>query len=607
MWKNIWPASSTEPPGPLDQRDAEVRVRHSEHNDADKDTRTADSALNRQGLTVHSNTQQRSILRKFFASDSERKALLNTRKDLLIGQTIDPMVVEKYMHSLEFDGIGRIISFKKQLSNTALDELQAAIIKSLTQTNTTDERSKGRPGGDCLIQFMGLMQRSGGDRAQELLGKASKLWMSGNLSDTAVAAFLMDAAAELQDKSRLHSIVVSIAAAVSKPKEATQRNDNMYGRKFESEFIHILVKNPPFGTIEVTRKIGQALLNDFDKMHASGALSTETTLKRIAESIELRPWTALTADLEKFREEPTYSNLKSMLLSVNNGIDILKVQSLIPKVSKQFSDDIEWKEYADQRYKYVLQPARKTRPFQVLENEVGVSAQQAADLTNKLGLDIKTSSYGTGLLNHPKYEPQEKFYIARDTTYGRMNPDMANLSGMEQQALYHGHAIVTGLSGNANLLTYLSRWIAKEDSEFSVEQAVLAGMMFLGFDGGHSLNEVMAVYTGIMASEKVELSSDEVASTKALEKRLLNGKAPQSVAKRFAHSNRQGLLDEKRKKAFVQHLENYHLDYSSIADLAKNTQHRGEISLALDTALGRTIEYFNNSSYYKKQNSTLDN
>ena len=607
MWKNIWPASSIEPPGPLDQRDAEVRVRNSEHNHPAKDTRAAESALNRQGLTAHSNTQQRSILRRFFSSNSEKKALLNRRKNLLIGQTIDPRVAEKHMHSVEFDGIGRVISFKKQLSNTALNELQAAIIKSLTQTNTADERSEARPGADCLIQFMDLMQRSGGDRAKELLEKASKLWMSGNLSDTAVAAFLMDAASELQDRSRLHSYVVSIADAVIKPKEATQRNDNMYGRKFESDFIHILVKNPPGGTIEVTQKIGQALLNDFDKIHASGALSTETTLKRIAESIELRPWTALAPDLEKFREEPTYSNLKSMLLSVNNGIDILKVQSLISKVSKQFSDDIEWKEYADQRYKYVLQPARKTRPFQVLENEVGVSAQQAADLTNKLGLDIKTSRYGTGLLNHPEYEPQEKFYIARDTTYGRMNPDMANLSGMEQQALYHGHAIVTGLSGNANLLTYLSRRIAKEDSDFSVDQAILAGMMFLGFDGGHSLNEVMAVYTAIIASEKIELNSEEVARTKALEKRLLNGKAPPSVAKRFANSNRQGLLDEKRKKVFVQHLENYHLDYSSIVELAKDKQHRDEISQALDTALTRTIEYFDNSSYYKKQNSTLDN
>ncbi|WP_156425863.1 hypothetical protein [Herbaspirillum rubrisubalbicans] len=607
MWKNIWPASSAEGPAPLEQRDAEVRVRHSEHNDAAKDTHAADSTLNRQGLTAHSNTQQRSILRKFFASNSEKKDLINTREDLLIGQAIYPRVAEKYMHSVEFDGIGRIISFKKQLSNTALDELQATVIKSLTQTNTADERSEARPGGDCLIQFMDLMQRSGGDRAQELLEKASKLWMSGNLSDTSVAAFLMDAASGLQDTSRLHSIVVSIADAVSKPKEATERNDNMYGRKFESEFVHILVKNPPAGTIEVTRKIGQALLNDFDKIHASGTLATETTLKKIADSIELRPWTAQAPDLERFKEDPTYSNLKSVLLSVNNGIDILKVQSLISKVSKQFSEDIEWKEYADQRYKYVLQPARKTRPFQILENEVGLGARQAVDLTNKLGLDIKTSRYGTGLLNHPEYETQEKFYTARDTTYGRMNPDMANLSGMEKQALHHGHAIVTGLSGNANLLTYLSRRIAEEDSEFSVEQAVLAGMMFLGFDGGHSLNEVMAVYTGVMASEKVELSSEEVARTKALEKRLLNGRAPLSVAKRFAHSNRSELLDQKRKKVFVQHLENYHLDYSSIVDLAKNTQHRDEISLALETALRRTIEYFNNSSYYKKQNSTLDN
>lgn len=49
-------------------------------------------------------------------------------------------------------------------------------------------------------------------------------------------------------------------------------------------------------------------------------------------------------------------------------------------------------------------------------------------------------------------------------------------------------------------------------------------MMFFGFDGGYFFNEVMVVYIGIMVSEKVELSLDEVVSMKVLEKRFFNGK-----------------------------------------------------------------------------------
>lgn len=67
------------------------------------------------------------------------------------------------------------------------------------------------------------------------------------------------------------------------------------------------------------------MLNDFDKMYVFGVLFIEIILKRIVEFIELWFWIVLIVDLEKFREEFIYNNLKLMLLSVNNGIDIFKV------------------------------------------------------------------------------------------------------------------------------------------------------------------------------------------------------------------------------------------------------------------------------------------
>ena len=563
----------------------------------------ADSAMNRNGLKANSNVQQRRLHAQFLASHADGKTSKSAQKALLLGQTIDPKVAENHMNTVEFDGIGRIVAFKKSISGEALGVLRGAVIKPLTQTNTQDERAKARPGNDCMVQFMHLMRNTPGKTARELLGQAKLQWMSGNLSDDAVAKFMIAAGQQLQDAPALQSMAAALAHAVSQPKEATQRNDNMYGRKFESEFVHALIKNPPAGTLEATRKIGQALLADFDKEHAPGAPGTEATLRKLAASIDLRPWSAETPDVEKFMKDPTRDNLKAMLLKVDHGFDILKMHSLINNVSGTFSDEIAWRENADARYHEVLQPARNTRPFQAMA-ERGVNSSGAhKGLEKKLGLAIETSAYGTGLASHPDYEKQNSFHSAKDSSYGRMNPDMGQLSKMEQQALHHGHAIVTGLSGNANLLTYLSRDIAKKDREFSTEQAALASMMFLVFDGGHSLNEVMAVHTGVTLSENVKLSEEEKAETGEIEKRFRAGKAPQSVIQRQVRNYLQTTLDDKQKNALAQHLEGYHLDYHDIIKLAKRKGNDDEVRAAMDTALDKTIDYFNDNSYYVGQNA----
>jgi len=439
-----------------------------------------------------------------------------TKKSLL-GLAIRPEVAEKHMNSIEFDGIGRICGFKENLSLTELNELQSAVITPLTQTNTTDERANARPGRDCMIQFMHLMENVKGEVAQKLLKDAKNQWMSGKLNNGPVSNFFTRAAEKLEGTPPLQSMVMALSKAIDMEKELTQHNDNMYGRRFESEFVQALIKNPPPATIDATRKIGQALFADFGKVHQLDDPGTSETLKKLAASMPPRPWFSEVPDVKKFKEEPTYENLKAMLLNVNHAFDLLKVQYLVAKISPYFSGGAPWKTLSDSRYSAILQ----------------LRAPRGANL------EINTSGYGINLANHPDYEKYDTFESATNMAHLRKIPQMKKAAKAVRERIRHGHPTVGGISGSTHLLQHLSLQIASTDNEFSVEQAIVAGMMFFVFDGGHAINEIMAVYTALTALTSSENPLEDLMRSKevkekidATEKKTFGERSPAKQSKR---------------------------------------------------------------------------
>ncbi|HEX7636174.1 MAG TPA: hypothetical protein VF427_12960, partial [Noviherbaspirillum sp.] len=405
-------------------------------------------------------------------------------------------------------------------------------------------------------------------------------------------------AKKLAEMPALQAMATELSQAASKTKEFTQHNDNMYGRKFESEFVHALIKSPPAGTMDASRKIGQALWADFNEEHKRDTpAGISKSLQDMAETMEPRPWFNEVPDLKKFVEEPTSDNLKAMLCNVSHGFDVIKVLYLFYKVSELFSDRIGWKNTADKRYT-PLQAERSTRPFQEIKGEQGEV---------KLGrLMMQTSRYGIGLANHPDYEKYDTFQSAKNMTYVRMIPNPNEATEAEQQRLRHGHSTVTGLSGTTNLLNFLSLKIAETDKNFSIEQAMLAGMMFLVFDGGHSLSEIMAVHTAVTSSENVTLSEAEKEKFQDMEKKLLSNRAPPKIAKNMAELCLNNEIRKAKLEAFTNHLKNYHhLDYGTIIEMAKHGGSDQDVSAAMDTALSKTIDYFERNSHYMSRNEDL--
>jgi len=524
--------------------------------------------------------------------------LANARQ---IGQSIRPDIAEKYVDTVEFDGIGRIQGFKKHLSAAARTELQDAVMKPLTQTNAAHERDSARTGRDCMIQFMHLMQNRQGEATHGLLDKAKALWLSAPLDDHTISGFLADAAGALADMPHLQSMAITLHNAVSKEKAPTQKNDNMYGRKFDSEFVHELVKNPPAPVMEATRKIGQALLDSIDQEFVIKPDSAEhnknyTILLRtracrnVAKNMNVRPWINEAPDLKKFLDAPTYEGLKAMLLNVNHGFDVLKLHYLAAAISRLGYESMPWMQDARPNYVRVIQPANGTSPPVVADT-------------------MKTSGYGIRLANHPNYEKYSTFTSAKNSTYHRLLTNMNELGKPEQQALSHGHPVVTGVSGCTNMMTYLSLHIAQKEQSFSPQQAILGTMMYLVFDGGHSLNEIMTVHTSIRSSERTKASAERLAKIRMeqiaqMEEDDLEDDSIEPLAQflpRTREEANRSAKEEKRKH----HLETYQFDYRQIVELAKHGGSDKEVSTAMDTALGKTIEYFKDNSHYAAQNEAL--
>jgi len=469
-------------------------------------------------------------------------------KESLIGKTIEPETAERYKKTVEFDGMGRVQSFRHPLSNEASAELRNAAIRPLTITNSAHPRDPARTERDCLIQMIHLLHQRPDEISRSVLDEATALWMSGAFEQSAVARFFADAIERLGHAPQAQRIIIGMLDALRKETSPAQRNDNMYGRKFDSEVAHALIMEPPAPVLDTCRKIGQRLLKHFKDEFRINADATEAAryyilmleqrmCRHLAQRLEYDPrtWFNETPEIDEFISDAGPDTLAAMLSKVENGFDVCKIHYLAVHISFLPMSSLEWAEDAGENFRDVVGPARSTRPSVVAGH-------------------MKTSEYGNRLANHPSNEKHDSFRTTKSWAYANIPPSPDTLSEFEKRAQAHGHTIVNGASGSANIMYFLSRHIAQEDPDFSTENALLASMMFLVFDGGHSLNEVAAVYEANKADDRAG------------------------------------------------YLAGYSLDYRKMPGMMASVDSSKAVSAALDTALAKAIEFFDANSYYAAEN-----
>ncbi|NHB93941.1 MARTX multifunctional-autoprocessing repeats-in-toxin holotoxin RtxA [Photorhabdus cinerea] len=416
----------------------------------------------------------------------------------VLGITVEPQHAEQLNQRVIFDGTGRIVGLQGSVTQDEINQLVKWKITPLTRKNSTAEREAPKTESESLIVFMSRLEAANIPEAGPLIERARELWLTGQVTSQETIRLFHDAASQLQSYPELHGLVLSLQADAHREKSTTQYIDNLFGRRFDSELAHTLVKTASPEVIATSRRIGQFLVQEFELYMQSISGSTvgdgqiAIKMQAFAEKIkkDIRPWFSRVPELTTFLQKPTFDNFKIMMTKVDNGFEMIKIPFLAVKMSNTDGMGLhlsQWKAEADIFYRDEIYKARSTSS----------KLTNMADVTYKVKLsEQQTNDYGIALPYQPSGDQYEDFLYGRKVAAGRvLTPGQETT--LERNALAQGHSVVTGASGSTNIMVHLNNYIASQDPTFSQEQAYLNTLVFLVFDGGHSVNESLVVYKAL--------------------------------------------------------------------------------------------------------------
>ncbi|WP_036774514.1 MARTX multifunctional-autoprocessing repeats-in-toxin holotoxin RtxA [Photorhabdus australis] len=416
----------------------------------------------------------------------------------VLGIAVAPQHAEHFKQRVIFDGTGRIVGLKGSVTQDEINQLIKWKITPLTRKNSTAEREAPKTESESLIVFMSRLEAENIPEAGPLIERARELWLTGQVTSRETIRLFNEALNQLQAYPELHGLVLSLHADAHREKSTTQYIDNLFGRRFDSELAHTLVKTASPDAIATSGRIGQFLVQEFELYMQSTSDSAVSDgqiairMQAFAEKIkkDIRPWFSRVPELTAFLQKPTFDNFKIMMTKVDNGFEMIKIPFLAVKMSTTDGMGLhlsQWKAEADIFYRNEIYKARSTSS----------KLTNMADVTYKVKLtEQQTNDYGIALPYQPSGDQYEDFLYGRKVAAGRvLTPGQE--TPLERNALVQGHSVVTGASGSTNIMVHLNNYIASQEPTFSQEQAYLNTLVFLVFDGGHSVNESLVVYKAL--------------------------------------------------------------------------------------------------------------
>ncbi|WP_387465138.1 hypothetical protein [Photorhabdus sp. RM323S] len=426
----------------------------------------------------------------------------------ILGITVTPQDTVQFEQQVLFDGFGRVIGLKGDMTQDEIAHLSNLAIKALTQTNSTAEREAPKTESESIIAFVTQLELKleleEAEILMSLIERAKELWFTGQVTrfkkqettQETIKQFFDNAVTQLQAHPELRSLALQLQADASNEKKYTgQYIDNLFGRRFDSELAHEMVKAPSENAQKTSRQIGQFLVQEFEQfMHTlfPDAADNELRDQRIAAKMhsftkdinkDIRPWFSKVPELTTFLRSPTFANFNTMMTKVDNGFDVIKIPFLAVKMAVNQDMGIEmasWKREGDRFYTNEIKKTRSTHEAKLI--------------------GVQTNDYGTALPYQPVGDKYNDFLYGRKVAAGRiLTPEQE--TKFEINALAQNHSVVTGTSGSTNIMVHLNNYIASKDPTFSAAQGYLNTLAFLVFDGGHSVNESLAVYKALQEKD----------------------------------------------------------------------------------------------------------
>ena len=456
----------------------------------------------------------------------------------LIGETIAPEIAERFMGKIRFDGIGRIEGFKSTLSAPELQALNASRILSLTQTRSPAPREAPLPERECLMHLLHATRNAKHSISADLHQDARRFWLDGIVNRQHAMEFFRNSEEALGSLPELRDLAMQLVRETELPKTRPQYLDAIYGRKFESVVARELVDDPPEGVLRFSERL------NLEVMTYVGDLPDERRDLVLQDAAELlreyqRPWHSVKHKqaVDWFIARPSIQSLAALLGGqARDGVDVINSVFLAHQVwicGGRRGVGASWFARSQPHY-----------------DEVVVCSN--SDVTSPI--EVNTNGYGARLLYHPGQTTFSSFGQGRHWTYD-CRPNMETPTWFEENLLSNGHVSSCGASGMTNVLVHSAIDIASRDPTVSRGDAVIAMVMLVGMNGGHSIHEVLAT------NASIPLSDDDVDHDLAFE-RLATFNAP----------------------------------YQALAELPASRQDMEKIALVLDRALDETLDYFDSLS-----------
>lgn len=510
-----------------------------------------------------------------------------------IGKTLSPEKSEQYKSNFTFDHLGNITGTRKsadRLSQTELKEIHSNFIRNLNASNSTSPREAPRTNRELVLEFLNLIDDENnkksdldsdtGDKKKltEIANALKFHWLGTEIGSEKTEKLFQKISKDLSSGFPTLSEKANILAMEAQEKKHfTQQHDNFFGRKFESEFVFNLIKNPPESILKAADKVGEHIQNQI--LAIKNPSKARAQLKKLALAIKAdpRPWNAEVPELKRFIENPSTKNFKKMMANKNrSGYEVIKQSFIAVKFS--LVTDARWMSEANRNYGQVVKPARSTLPSP-LGNFPRITPTQASNTNNPekeknkaLG-QLKptipvTSGFGTQL-PHQLPNNGNANWKAEKNKQATVHVNIDAPTKFEENALLNEQNTVNGASGSANIMTFLFKDILTQEkesafAEFNIDDAFAGTMMFLTFDGGHSLPESFGTFSSIVMNDPL-----------------------------LKRSRSNSPNDDEIFKARKQTLEKFKLDYREIPRIFQSSDTVSATESAIDAAFEQVKTLFN--------------
>ncbi len=416
----------------------------------------------------------------------------------------------------------------------ALDELRNShdprvkkasvdVTNALARENIAKQNAKGpskaqretcRTPNDVLVHIMSVVNNAlktnkDDPTLKKIAADGRKLFMTHAL-DTASVAALVDRAKQAfttlkdQDKVGLCGKLKGQLPESDDKLQPTQLQDNIYGRVFDTKMVSALVKKPPKELLESSGKSGNAFAN----MLADSPENEEAALYFVEHYVveDKRPWSpsvpgfaelakkkdgkAALAELKKFLKTPPTTGQEIIAFSY--------VMAKMPQAQKSTGHEPQWLQNASGNYARIIGQANRER---------GAVANEK----------IMSKGAGITMLHQPDASDDDNLIESeRPGTANRMGPrnkltddqQLGDVKRSKQNDIQLNKALpfASGVSGTTNILLHLHEELEKQagDKGTGVDpnEFLMNSMMFLVYDGGHSMHEAMWTANQIEAELK---------------------------------------------------------------------------------------------------------